>query len=46
MIRPANTSEPILSVAELEAVGAAIVGQCDELDGVKDSVISNPEECL
>ena len=31
---------------ELDAIDAAAVAACDELDGVKDGVISLPEDCL
>ncbi|KAI4960837.1 hypothetical protein J4E86_002462 [Alternaria arbusti] len=30
---------------EFEAIGAAAIAACDELDGVKDSIISIPELC-
>ncbi|GAP91338.2 putative tannase and feruloyl esterase [Rosellinia necatrix] len=31
---------------EIEAINAAAVSACDELDGVKDGIISLPDECL
>lgn len=40
-----RSDESILSDADLELVNAAVVDQCDALDGVRDGVLEDPRTC-
>jgi feruloyl esterase len=43
--RPGDDAHPILSVSDLQRINRAVVAACDELDGVKDGVVSDPRRC-
>ncbi|GAA6019183.1 hypothetical protein JCM11491_001408 [Sporobolomyces phaffii] len=43
-VNPKNSSGYLTS-ADYATIGAEVLRQCDELDGVKDSVITNPYVC-
>jgi hypothetical protein len=34
-----------ISAAKVPAIGAAVVAQCDAMDGVKDGLVSDPPQC-
>ena len=42
---PENLKEPVITKNNLAMLQAAILDQCDELDGVKDNILNDPEEC-
>ncbi len=42
---PDQLDEPLLSGAHLELLQAAVLAQCDTLDGVQDSLLNDPREC-
>ncbi len=42
---PNNLSVPVITKANLAMLQAAILDQCDEIDGIKDSILNDPEEC-
>ncbi|GAA5820526.1 hypothetical protein JCM3770_002286 [Rhodotorula araucariae] len=44
IINPA-TKPDYLSRADFDTIGAAVLNQCDELDGLKDGIITNPLVC-
>lgn len=42
---PNQLNEPLLSEAQLALLQAAVLAQCDTLDGVRDSLLNDPREC-
>jgi len=42
---PEKLDKPIISQKHLEMLENAILKQCDELDGVKDRILNNPDIC-
>ena len=42
---PANLSAPALNQADREALGKAVLAQCDNLDGLKDGILTDPRAC-
>ena len=42
---PDNLKEPVITKNNLAMLQAAVLDQCDELDGVKDNILNDPEEC-
>ena len=42
---PENLEEPMITRKNLAMLQAAILDQCDELDGIKDNILNDPDEC-
>jgi len=42
---PDNLVEPVITKSNLALLQAAILDQCDELDGIKDNILSDPTAC-
>jgi feruloyl esterase len=42
---PDNLDVGLISKAQLKFLQKAVLEQCDEIDGVKDSIINDPHEC-
>ncbi len=42
---PDNLEEPVITKNNLAMLQAAILDQCDELDGVKDNILNDPSAC-
>jgi feruloyl esterase len=40
-----NLGEAVITKENLAMLQAAVLDQCDELDGIKDSILNDPEEC-
>lgn len=40
-----DDAHPLLGVADLQLLHAAVMNTCDAVDGVKDGVISDPRDC-
>ena len=45
MFPDGDTSDPILTKANLELLGTTIINACDALDGVVDGILTDPREC-
>jgi feruloyl esterase len=43
--RPGDDRNPILSAADLLLINRAVVKECDDRDGVRDGVVSDPRQC-
>lgn len=42
---PSDLSKPLLSKGDREALGKAVLAQCDAADGLTDGVMTNPNAC-
>ncbi|HOS73506.1 MAG TPA: tannase/feruloyl esterase family alpha/beta hydrolase, partial [Bacteroidales bacterium] len=42
---PEKLTEPLFMPEHIRILHYAVLEQCDQIDGVKDSIISNPERC-
>ncbi len=42
---PKNPNHPVITLDNLRLLNYYVLKQCDDLDGVKDSIINNPGEC-
>ena len=42
---PEKLDEPVITQAHLQLLQAAVLAQCDALDGVKDHILNDPREC-
>ncbi len=42
---PDKLDDPIVTLANIELLNSLILLQCDELDGIKDSILNDPREC-
>lgn len=42
---PDQLNEPLITGAQLTLLQAAVLAQCDTLDGVRDSLLNDPREC-
>jgi len=40
-----NLKEPVITKKNLVMLQAAVLEQCDELDGIKDNILNDPERC-
>ena len=45
MFPDGDTSDPILTKANLELLGTAILRACDALDGLVDGILTDPRDC-
>jgi len=43
---PINLDQPAITLPNLELLESIILLQCDELDGVKDSILLDPRDCI
>ncbi len=42
---PNQLDKPLITAAHLELLQAAVLAQCDTLDGIRDSLLNDPREC-
>ena len=42
---PDDSDNPVISAAHLKLLHEQVLLQCDELDGVKDGILNDPQEC-
>lgn len=42
---PADMTKPVLSKGDREALGKAVLAQCDATDGLSDGIMTNPNAC-
>ncbi|OFY01961.1 MAG: hypothetical protein A2W90_10650 [Bacteroidetes bacterium GWF2_42_66] len=42
---PSQLNEPVLTKKHLEMLQSAVLEQCDEMDGLKDSILNRPDLC-
>ncbi len=42
---PANLTQPVITAQNRQLLEAEILGQCDDLDGVKDGFLNDPRDC-
>jgi hypothetical protein len=44
-VYPAKLTEPILTKEHIRLLQEAVLKQCDMIDGVRDSILNNPQKC-
>lgn len=42
---PEKLSKPIVTGKQIQTLHRAVIDQCDMIDGVKDSILNNPNDC-